>query len=175
MTALACWLNANANLVTALASAATALATVVLALFGVTNVRLLRWEREKDRRNRQPIVALTEDIAPQSRDLQLKNVGYGPALNVVRVILATGHLTRHATTDVALPIAPLGPGDSAYGYCNTLPGHTSVSILDEPELRVLVEYDDIFGKHYETHYGDRQHSTAQIKHRQIPWEQVQRI
>lgn len=96
-------------------------------------------------------------------------------MNIVRTVLRTGKLTMHITPNEPLPLRPLGPRQRTYAYCATLPPHNSVPMIDDPDFLVRIEYDDIFGNHYETCYKNREHSIAQIARRKTPWDQVKRI
>jgi len=70
----------------AIATVVNAVATGLIAWFTYVSSRILKWEKEKDRRSRQPILVLVDEIDATTRDcrnLYVKNIGYGPALNVV--------------------------------------------------------------------------------------------
>ena len=169
------YLNNNANAVIAIASVVTAFATIVIALFTYVSSRMLKWEKEKDRRNRQPILVIIEEITGDHKSLYIKNIGYGPAVNIVRNIIQTGKITKHISTNEPLPVQPLGQGDKSYAYCATQAGTCSVPMLDDSEFHVLIEYDDIFNNHYETSFKNRRLSTARIIQRKIPVDQAAKI
>lgn len=167
--------TSNSNAIIALASVITGLATVVIAWSSWISSRILKWEKEKDRRNRQPVLVLVDEITDNHRSLYAENIGYGPALNIVRTILQTGSLTQNVTTNEPLSIPPLGQGQRTYAYCATLPPNNSLPIIDDPDFCVHIEYDDIFGNHYETYFKDRKHLIASIAQRKTSFTHVERI
>lgn len=158
-----------------ISSVVIAVATIFIAYFSYISSRIHQWEKEKDRRNRQPVLVLVDEITGDHRSLYAENIGYGPAMNVVRTILQTGKLTKHCTPNEPLPLRPLGQGQRIYAYCATLPPYNSVPMVDDPDFQVRMEYDDIFGNHYETCYENRQHSITQIAQRKTHWAQVGRV
>ncbi|MFQ5902304.1 MAG: hypothetical protein ACE5JO_01305 [Candidatus Binatia bacterium] len=145
------YLNINSGAVVAAASVVTAIATIVIAVFSCLSLRMLRWEKEKDRRAREPILVLADEITGNNRSLYVKNVGYGPAMDVVRNIVQAGNLVK-TTPNEPLLLGSLGPGEKVYAYCATPPSNDSVPIIDDPNFRAVLEYDDILRTHYETSY-----------------------
>lgn len=166
--------KSNSEVIIASASVITVLTTIVIAWSSWVSSRVLKWDKEKDRRNRQPVLVLVDEITNNHRSLYAENIGYGPAMNIVRAIPQAGELTQH-TTKEPLPLRPLGQGQRAYAYCATLPPNQSVPIVDDPDFHVRIEYDDIFGDHYGTCFKNRQHLIAPIAQRKIPFAQVGRI
>lgn len=166
--------KSNSEAIIAVASVITVFATIVIAWSSWISSRILKWDKEKDRRNRQPVLILVDEITDDHRSLYAENIGYGPAMNIVRAILQTGELTQHTPTE-SLPLRPLGQGQRAYAYCATLPPNNSVPIIDDPDFSVRFEYDDIFENHYETCFKNREHLIAPIPQRKIPFTHVGRI
>ena len=165
------------DIIIAIAAAVTAVATAFIAWSTYVSSRILKWEKEKDRRSRQPMLVLVDELDERNRDhrnLYTKNIGYGPALNIVITFLKTGPVTKHVTTNEPLPLQPLGQGDRAYAYCATVSLNTS-PMINDLEFDVCIEYDDIFGNHYETSYKNRQHSINLTPQRKTPWDQVCKI
>jgi hypothetical protein len=109
------------------------------------------------------------------RSLYSKNIGYGPAMNIVFVIIQSGGLMKGVRPNEPLPLRTLGPRQKTYAYGATQPPNDSVSIIDDPDLNVLIEYDDILGNHYQTQYMNRKHSINQIARREYPSEQASQI
>lgn len=170
------YFNTNSAAIIVVATIITAVATGFIAWFTYVSSRILKWEKEKDRRNRQPILVLVDEITGDHRSLYVENIGYGPAVNIVRTILQTGKLTKHCTINEPLPLQrPLGQKQRTSAYCATLPYNNAVPMIDEPDFHVRIEYEDIFGNYYETCYKNRQHSIAQIPQRKIHWDQVRRV
>jgi len=56
------YFNSNSTAVIAVASAITAVATIFIARFTYVSSRILKWDKEKDRRNRQPVLVLVDEI-----------------------------------------------------------------------------------------------------------------
>ncbi len=166
----------TSNTVIAWASVVTAAATGFIALFTYVSSRILKWAEE---RNRRPMLVFREKVnvgkSGDNRDLYAENVGYGPAINIVRIILQAGELTKHCSTNQPLPLQPLGQRQRAYAYCATLLHQSAVLMLDEPDFHVLIEYDDIFGNHYETRFKNRQHFIKAITRRNYPATEAARI
>lgn len=168
-------MNVQNDIIVAVATAITALATIIIAYFSYVSSRILKWEKVKDRRNRQPLLILVDEINGDHRNLYAENIGYGPAINIVRTIVKTGKVTAHITSNEPLPIRPLGQMQRTYCYCATLPPINSVPIIDDPDLQVLMEYDDIFGNHYQTNFKNREHLIGLIAQRTIPMKEVARV
>ena len=171
------YLSVNSSAVTALATAISALATIVIACFSLVSWRILCWEKEKDRRSRQPVLSFVDEFDERGncRNLYVKNVGYGPAMDVVRSIIQAADLVK-TTPNEPLLIGCLGPREKVYAYCATPPNNSSVPIIDDPKFQASLEYDDILGNHYEISYRQRHHSLPLLTdQRRIPWDQVARI
>lgn len=168
-------LDANSSAVIAAASAISAVATIFIAWFSYVSSRLLRWEKEKDRRSRQPVLVFADEITGNHRSLYVKNVGYGPAMDAVRTIIQTGDTVK-TTLNEPLPIGSIGPEEKVYALCASQRDTGSVPIVDDPRFQARVEYDDILGNNYEISYQHRHHSTPeQTRQRRIPCNQVARI
>lgn len=171
------FLGVYSSAVTALATVINALATIVIGCFSFFSWRIFRWEKEKDRRNRQPVLSFVDELDERGncRNLYVKNVGYGPAMDIVRNIIRPGALVR-TTPDEPLLLGSLGQGEKVYAYCATPPNSNAVPIIDDPQFEAALEYDDVLGNHYEMSYQQRHHSTPlMISQRKIPWSQVARI
>ena len=97
---------------------------------------------------RRPEIILVDERTGNHRSLFAKNIGTGPAINIVRVIINPGDFTK-TTPNEPLPIAALTPGDQLNAYCATLSGIDSVSIIDDPKFQAVIEYDDTLGNHFE--------------------------
>jgi len=175
MSHLICYLNTNSSAVIAVASAVSALAAIFIAWFTYVSSRLLRWEKEKDRRSRQPVLIFVDEITVDHRSLYVKNVGYGPAMDVVRNIIKAGELVQ-TTPNEPLLLGCIGQGEKVDAHSPTQPPIKSVPIIDDPQFEAALEYDDILGNHYEISFQRRHHSTPQlVPKRRIPWDRVARI
>ena len=95
------------------------------------------------------MLVLVDEITGTHRSLYVKNVGYGPAMDVVRNIIRAGGLVR-TTPNEPLLLGSLGQGERVYAYCATPPNSNAAPIIDDPNFQATLEYDDIFGNHYET-------------------------
>ena len=164
----------TSDMVIAIASAVTAVATISIALATWLSLKILAWHKIKDRRDRQPILVLIDEITDDQRSLFAKNIGRGPALNIVRTILETGP-SLTCTTYESFPLQPLGEGQKIYAFCASGPGMTSSAISDDPALHVRVEYDDILGNHYVTRLKNREHTIKRIPKRKTPPEEAEII
>lgn len=175
MNFLVSYLNANSGAVIAVASAITALATGLIARFSYISSRVLSWEKEKDRRSRQPVLIFVDEITGDHRSLYVKNVGYGPAMDVVRNIIKAGELVKTKPNEPLL-LGCIGQGEKVYAYSLTQPPINAVPIIDDPQFEAALEYDDILGNHYEISFQQRHHSTPRmVSQRRILWSQVARI
>ena len=94
---------------------------------------------------------IVDEKTGNHRSLYVKNVGTGPAINIVRNITQPGDLLK-STPNEPLPLKPLGPMDQTYAYCATHPPVDSVLITDDPKFEAFLEYDDTLGSHYQTIY-----------------------
>jgi hypothetical protein len=129
---------------------------------------------EENQKLRRPELIFVDEKTQNHRNLYAKNVGTGPAINIVRVIIDPGDLTK-TTADEPLPILALAPMEQTYAYCATLPPIDSVSILHDPKFQAVMEYDDTLGNHFETSYTARKTWPTQIPKRRFPVEQAARI
>lgn len=172
------WLNNNSG-------TAIAAATGVIAWFSYVSSRIIKWqkrflewEEEKDRRNRQPILVLGDEMFSRERigyyvDFFVENVGYGPGVNIVMTILRMGETMKrfaeHINVNEPLALRPLGRGERTVVYRITLKDMTfSSPMIYDPLLHVRIAYDDIFGNRYETRYEYRQYVVTQIPKRKTP-------
>ena len=180
---LVSWLNNNSGLVIAIASVITALATGVIAGFSIVSARALRWDKEKERRNRMPVLVFVNEENERAKGLAeqnlfVKNIGYGPAIDVVFDIPQTGEEMQprdHGTAPYKGPVrlGSLGSGDKIQTYISS---QSKVPITENQRLIAVLEYMDILGNCYEIRYEQRQHSKpVQSAKRIIPFERVQRI
>jgi hypothetical protein len=123
----------------------SAAATVVIVIATIVSVRIIRLEKKRQRADRQPVLALTEEIelheTTHSRALYVKNIGYGPALNIVRKI-----------GEMQLVIGSLAPGDKTFALFRS---GREIPILDNPTFRVVLECDDILDHYFEFVYENR--------------------
>jgi hypothetical protein len=120
---------------------------------------------------RRPEIIFVDEKTVSLRSLYAKNVGTGPAINIVRVIINPGDLTN-TTPNEPLPLAPLAPLEQVYAYCATLPPIDSVSIIEDPKFQALIEYDDTLRNHFETDYKSCHHSIKQISKRMFPLDRA---
>jgi hypothetical protein len=167
------WLNQYAG-------AISATATLVIAAASVVSARIIHFEKKREKADRMPILTFADQAAGGGKDgyreLYVKNVGYGPALNIVRKIIQTGDLLSYARTDEPLVLGALAPTERAYALAATLPGHASVSILDDPQFHAVIECDDILDEHYEFVYQKRTHLTpVRLARRKLAAAQAHRI
>jgi hypothetical protein len=164
--------------VTALFTFVTAIATGVIAYYSYQSWHILKRQEENDRKRLQPVLVFINEVVISeqggaTQELLVKNVGYGPAIDIVRNITQVGSKwMKHYDPREALLLGSLGPGDKARAYFTT----PEVPIIDDPEFKAVLEYSDLLGNHYETSYQQRHHSgQVQIVERKIPWDKVQRI
>ena len=165
------WLNCNSPVI-------TLLTTIVIAYASLVSSRIVRFEKKKERADRMPIVAFMEEtsgVGPDSyRVLFVKNIGYGPALNVVRKI--SMRPVSDQAAEPSLTLMPLGPGDRVSAFHATLPGNYVIPILDDPEFLAFIECDDIFGQSYEFIYRERTlFGPTKINRRKMPSARADRI
>jgi hypothetical protein len=141
------WIRNNSSVIGAAATVVIAIATLAIA-------RLIRLEKRRQRADRMPVLALTEVVelheTTYSRALYVKNIGYGPALNIVRRI-----------GEMQLVIGSLASGDKAFALFRS---GREIPILDNPGFRVVLECDDILDRHFEFTYENRKLS----KPRRVP-------
>lgn len=168
MEGLLAWLRNNSSPVSAVATVVSAVAAAIVAGASVVSARIIQLEKKRQRADRMPILALTEEIEQgdpdYNRALYAKNVGYGPALNIVREI-----------DHEPLVLGSLAPGDKTFAFFRTLPSN-SCPILDQPTSRVFLECDDILDGHYEFTYENRKHSAPKaIPKRKMPSSEAHRI
>jgi hypothetical protein len=167
------WLNSNSAAVTAIAAAMTAVATVVIAWASWVSSRLVRLEKKIERANRMPILIFADEPTGDERSLYVKNVGYGPALNIVREIIEPGDLLRRTASQGPLALGSLAPSEKVYAFSSAR--DPVVSVLDDPEFHAVVECDDILGQSYEVVYRNRTYSTRAPIARKMPPSQAQRL
>jgi len=172
---IALWLNSNSALVNAVAAAVTAVFTVVIAWASSVSARLFRLQKEIERANRMPILTFADEPTGDHRDLYVKNVGYGPALNIVRKIVESGDLLQHSAVDGPLVLGALAPGEKVYAFKATLASNSNVSPLDDPKFHGVIECDDVLDAHYEVVYQNRTSTSAPIARRRMPPGEAQRI
>lgn len=115
-----------------------------------------------------PILTLTEEIEQggphYNRALYVKNIGYGPALNIV------------CKLDEPFVLNSLAPGDKTYAFFRTSPSNSGVSILDDPKFKAVLECDDVLDGHYEFTYESRKYSApSPIPKRKMPPAEAHRI
>jgi hypothetical protein len=118
-----------------------------------------RLEKKIERANRMPILFFVDERTGDHRSLYIKNVGYGPALNIVRKSIEPGDLLASASVDEALIVGSLAPGEKAYAFRATLPPNDNASPLDDPKFRGVIECDDVLDRHWEVVFRNRTHST----------------
>jgi hypothetical protein len=124
---------------------------------------------------RRPEIIFVDEKTEDHRNLYAKNIGTGPAINIVRVIINPGVFTK-STANEPLPLPALAPMEQCYAYCATLPPNDSVSILDDPSFQAVIEYDDTLGNHFETGHETRKTSLARrIPKREFPVDEAARI
>ncbi len=171
------WLNSNAGVI-------TTLATVVIAYASLISSRIIRLQKKIERANRMPVLTFVETVevgrssseqARGWRSVFVKNVGYGPALNIVRKIVKKVERIPGIEPNECLTIGALGSGDETSAFVTTESGDSSTPLLDQPELWIVVECDDILGAHYEVIYKNRSQSIRQTRKRNMPPEQAARI
>jgi len=161
------WLDNNS-------AAVMAIATVVIAYASVVSSRFVCLEKKIERANRMPILTFADERTDDHRSLYVKNVGYGPALNIVRNIIEPGDLLQTRPQDPLL-LGSLAPSERVYAYAATLPPNSSVAIVDDPRFHAVVEYDDVLDGHYEFVYQGRTHSKPErITKRKMPPNQARR-
>lgn len=153
----------NPSVVSAIATVVSGLAAVIIAVATVVGAFIIRLEGKRQKADRMPILALREEqpVDSQQNQLHVKNIGYGPALNIVRKIAQT-----------QLIVGSLGPGDKIFGLYHL---GRNVGILDDPKFRVVLECDDVLGRHWEFSYEDRNlHGPKRISKRKMPPSEANR-
>jgi len=133
-----------------------------------------RLRSDKSQGIRRPEIIFVDEKTGNHRSLYAKNIGTGPAINIVRTIMNPGDLTK-TTPNEPLPLPALGPMDQLYAYCATFPPNDSVSIIDDPNFKAVLEYDDTLGNHFETSYERRTYSISPIAKRNFPVDQAARV
>ncbi len=174
--AIVCWLTDNSTIIMAIATVVTAIATAVIAWATWVSSRLVRLQEKIERANRMPILTFAEERRDDYRELCVKNIGYGPALNIIRMIIEPGSLLSHARPQEPLPLGSLAPGEKVYAFNATQSPNVSVSVLDDPKFHAVIECDDVLGAHYEFVFQDRTHSTpAPLAKRKMPPSKAHRV
>ena len=159
----------------------SAIQTVILGITG----GIVWWYTKETQRLREisqkqletmlcPFLLFIDEIIDENRNLYVENTGSGPALNIVRVVIQPGVMLT-ATPNEPLLVRVLGPRQKTYSYATTQLPNNPIPLLDDPDLKILIEYDDIFGNHYQTQYMNRQHSIRQVAQRAYPPGQAARI
>jgi len=162
------WLNDNS-------AAVMAVGTIVIAWASWVSSRLVAFERKRERANRMPMLTFLDEVTHDHRSLYVKNVGYGPALNIVRKIVEPGDLLRTRPQEPLL-LESLAPGEKVYAFSATLPPNSSVPILDDPKFNAIIECDDVLGAHYEFVFQDRTHSAPKpLAKRKMPPSRASRV
>jgi len=123
----------------------------------------------------RPILLFIDEIIDKLRYLYVENTGAGPALNIVRVIIQPANVMLGATPNEPLPLGVLGARQKTYTYASSHTPENPMPLVDDPNLNVLIEYDDIFGNHYQTQYMNRQHTIEQKAQRQYPPDEAKQI
>lgn len=122
-----------------------------------------------------PMLTFLDEQTRDHRSLYVKNVGYGPALNIVRKIIEPGDLLCTRSQEPLL-LESLTPGEKVYAFSATLPPNSSVPILDDPKFKAVIECDDVLGAHYEFVFQDRTHSAPKpLAKRKTPPGQTSRV
>ncbi|GEM_PF-2819340 len=157
-------------------AAVTAVATVVIAVASCINARIVSFEKRREKAARMPILTFEEQLGPGGtwRDVYVKNIGYGPALNIVRKVLDAPNFVV-CDRDKAFALGALGPTEKVYALAATQCGVSGVSILDDPRFHAVVECDDVHGEHYEFVYKNRILTLTSICRRRMTTAQASRI
>ncbi|MGC2281026.1 MAG: hypothetical protein WA603_13500 [Candidatus Acidiferrales bacterium] len=95
-----------------------------------------------------PMLTFVERVEAGWRSVFVKNVGYGPGLNIVRKIVKKIERIPGIQPKECLTIGALGSGGDTSAFIATEPEDSSTPLLDDPELWIVVECDDILGKHH---------------------------
>ena len=160
MYCLLAWLNHSLACLNQYAAALTALATIAIAVASFLSARIIQYEKKREKADRMPILTFTEHwITGRECELDVKNIGYGPALNIVRSVIDVSDQFSQTTKTAPLILGSLGQGESARAMIATPPGVTSVSPLEDPTFHAVIECDDILDQHYEFIYQNRTHLT----------------
>lgn len=163
-----CWLNSNS-------AAVTAVATLVIAWASWVSSRVVRLEKKIERANRMPVLVFVDEQTSDHRSLYVKNVGYGPALNVVRKLVNPGTQLL-GTSAEPLIVGALAPAEKVYAYAATAPCTSSVPVLDDPLFHGVIECNDVLDGHYEfTYQGRTQSGPAALRKRKMSTDQARRI
>ena len=174
-TVIAGWLNNNSGAVAGIATVVTAIATAVIAWASWVSSRLVALERKRERASRMPVLFFVDEPTADHRSLYVKNIGYGPALNVVRKVIEPGDLL-HTRKDEPLPLGSLAPSEKVYAFSATLAPNASASPLDDPKFHAVIECDDLLDGHWGIVFQNRTHSTpVSIAKRKMPPGQAQRV
>lgn len=165
MDFLLTWVRDNSSVVSAVATGVIAIAALIIAAATVASARIIRLEKRRERADRMPILALTEEIelheTTHSRALYLKNIGYGPALNIVRKI-----------AEMQLVVGSLAPRDKTFALFRS---GKDIPILDNPTFLAVLECDDILDRHFEFTYANRKLSgPKRISKRKMPSSEANR-
>lgn len=163
---------------TVLATIVTAVATAFIAFFSYQSWCILHRQEENDRKKLQPmLIFVNERSEDGTQKLFVKNIGYGPAIDIVFDIPQTGEEMQpyHGAAPYKGPVllGSLGPEDKIQTPATS---RSEVPITENLRLMAVLEYVDILGNCYEIRYEQRQHSKpAQLAQRKIPLDRVQQI
>jgi len=165
MDPLLTWVRTNSSVVATLSTLVIAIAALIIAIAALANAYLIRLEKRAQKTARMPVLALTQEIEQHetvfSRALYVKNIGYGPALNIVRKIAET-----------QLVVGSLGPGDKTFALFRS---NREIPMLDSPAFRAILECDDILDRHWEFTYENRKLSAPRrLSKRKMPTSEANR-
>jgi len=159
------WLNANSA--TATATVVTALATAVIAWATCVNAGIVSLEKQIEKANREPVLTVFDMPTGNCRSLRVRNIGYGPALNIVCQILNPG--SQAGSARPPLRVGSIGPKENADAHFATQPGSDSTPLTDNPYFHAVIEFDDVLENHYKIVFRNRSLTAPKpIKKRAIP-------
>jgi hypothetical protein len=148
------WLNGNSSAVMALATCLTMLATVIIAWATFVNSRIVRLQKKIECANRMPILCFADERTADHRSLFVKNIGYGPALNIVRKVSQPGEILGGGPRK-PLALGSIAPNERVFALVATQADSSSTPVLDDPNFHAILECDDVLGRSYEFVYASR--------------------
>ena len=103
--------------------------------------------------------------------LHVKNFGSMAALDIVLIALdADPSIVRYVPVGQPILLHSLDVGELRYAFGTMF--STDSPLVEDPVLRVYIEYDDTLDNHYQTTFEGRRHRSGSIHARTIPLERA---
>ncbi|MBI3796753.1 MAG: hypothetical protein HY268_07270 [Deltaproteobacteria bacterium] len=123
------------------------------------------------------LIFLNENGEDGSQNLLVKNIGYGPAIDIVFDWPQTGEEMQpyHGTDPYRGPVR-LGSLGARDIISTSVISKSKIPITENDRLSAVLEYNDFLGNCYKITYEKRQHSEPiLLEQRKTPFEKVLKI